>query len=190
MKFSLLGGAVSIVPTITVCHGGFFDGILRSLSTRELCRYRSIDSPYLPGGALGTIDNHCLPLSGAFGNIESHCLPLSGAFGTIGNHCLQLGGAFGTIGNHCLPLSGALGTFVNHCFPLIAAVGTIGIGGTSQATAGFQDSDIFQKAIKMMFRRIFWFDFSPFRIQTFNPVLPMHWQSLFATEWSTRYHWQ
>ena len=62
--------------------------------------------------------------------------------------------------------------------------------GSFEATAGFQDSDIFQKAIKMMFRRIFWFDFSPFRIQTFNPVLPMHWQSLFATEWSTRYHWQ
>ena len=39
--------------------------------------------------------------------------------------------------------------------------------GTSQATAGFQDSDVFQKAIKICLksRAHFECDFSPFRIQ-------------------------
>ena len=47
------------------------------------------------------------------------------------------------------------------------------IGGTLLATAWLQDSYFFYKAIKMVLRCNFEPNFSPFRIQTFNPVPPM-----------------
>ena len=40
------------------------------------------------------------------------------------------------------------------------------MGGTFQATAGFQDSDFFQKTVKNSFEMDFECEFSPFRIQT------------------------
>ena len=43
------------------------------------------------------------------------------------------------------------------------------MGGTSQATAGFHDSDFFQKAIKMVLSVIFF----SFQDSNFNPVPPM-----------------
>ena len=46
------------------------------------------------------------------------------------------------------------------------------MGGTFQAIAGFQDSDIFQKAIKMVLRCILGHCFT-FQDSNFNPVAPM-----------------
>ena len=46
------------------------------------------------------------------------------------------------------------------------------MNGTFQATAGFQDLDIFQKAVKKGFEMHFECEFSPFRIQTLTRSHP------------------
>ena len=49
-----------------------------------------------------------------------------------------------------------------------AAKRPYGLDGAFQATGGFQDSDIFRKAINMALRCIFECESTPFGIQTLN----------------------